>query len=605
VLRRTLALVLLVLALTPAAAVADTYCVNAAGCDHPEGSDLQQALDHADVHAGPDTIRMGPNPVDRAGGFAYTASDPIHIEGTGGRRAGTKGTILSDNTGTPTGETLLTVSATGSTVSGLSVKVPNGSGNTGIETNGAISDVLVFPGDASDSPDGVVLDSGAVLGDSDVLVRESSGTGVVLAGSNTTVTDSRIEAATVYATKTGVGAAASGVVRRTRAEFGSTAFFVREGKVDVEDSLLVARLDNTFSPRFGVSLASVRPGTTVSMNHVSLIGPGDTNSTAFRVSAGAAANSGSVVFRNGIVTGFPIAFDRNAGAGRADIATDYSDYGGTTFQSLGTGAITETNHVDVDPGFRSAYDYSLLPGSPLVDAGDPAALASGESATDLDGQPRIADGNGDCSPRRDMGALEIGPGPRAPLAAATVAPARARTGQDVTFDASASCDENGDPLTFSWAFDDGSFSGGATVAHAFTSAGPHLATVTVSDGTGRSSTASVTLVVTVTPAPFRGVTIAKQTVRVSRKGVAKVKVACPKAARGSCAGTLKLGLLGKATRFTIKRGATRAVGAKPPKARLKALRQAKRLTLTATAVSHVGKGGSKTTSGRVTLRAPR
>jgi hypothetical protein len=51
-------------------------------------------------------------------------------------------------------------------------------------------------------------------------------------------------------------------------------------------------------------------------------------------------------------------------------------------------------------------DWHLKPGSPAVD-GAATALAAGESATDLDGNPRLLDGNGDCIARADRGAYEL------------------------------------------------------------------------------------------------------------------------------------------------------------------------------------------------------
>jgi hypothetical protein len=49
------------------------------------------------------------------------------------------------------------------------------------------------------------------------------------------------------------------------------------------------------------------------------------------------------------------------------------------------------------------------PGSPVVDAGDPAALAEGEPFEDADGVVRVADGDGDGAVRRDAGAYELQP----------------------------------------------------------------------------------------------------------------------------------------------------------------------------------------------------
>jgi hypothetical protein len=90
-------------------------------------------------------------------------------------------------------------------------------------------------------------------------------------------------------------------------------------------------------------------------------------------------------------------------ADRATIGAEFSSFnkqmllnGGTTPEP---GAGT---NVAGDPLF--APDHSLLPGSPLIDRGDPAAVLSGEF--DLAGAARSLDGTGDCVAAPDIGALE-------------------------------------------------------------------------------------------------------------------------------------------------------------------------------------------------------
>jgi hypothetical protein len=73
-------------------------------------------------------------------------------------------------------------------------------------------------------------------------------------------------------------------------------------------------------------------------------------------------------------------------------------------------------NIDADPccvdlGFWDSNgvlvnnDYHLLQGSPCIDAGDPNYIA-GSNETDLDGNPRIMDGDNDSIPVIDMGAYE-------------------------------------------------------------------------------------------------------------------------------------------------------------------------------------------------------
>ena len=81
--------------------------------------------------------------------------------------------------------------------------------------------------------------------------------------------------------------------------------------------------------------------------------------------------------------------------GQADIVVEYD---GTL--TWGSG------NIDVDPRFVSAgSDYHLTPASPCIDTGDPAFVpALGE--TDIDGETRVWDGDGDAAAVVDMGSDE-------------------------------------------------------------------------------------------------------------------------------------------------------------------------------------------------------
>jgi pectate lyase len=61
----------------------------------------------------------------------------------------------------------------------------------------------------------------------------------------------------------------------------------------------------------------------------------------------------------------------------------------------------------------------------------------------------------------------------------------------VTFDGSGSADPDGDPLTFSWDFGDGSTGSRAVAAHSYTAPGSYTATLVVSDGALSSADAAV------------------------------------------------------------------------------------------------------------------
>ena len=68
------------------------------------------------------------------------------------------------------------------------------------------------------------------------------------------------------------------------------------------------------------------------------------------------------------------------------------------------------NNIDVDPLFVDAPDGNLrlLPNSPCIDAGDNGSVLESVT-TDLDGKPRVIDGNLDGTVIVDMGAYESQP----------------------------------------------------------------------------------------------------------------------------------------------------------------------------------------------------
>jgi len=171
-------------------------------------------------------------------------------------------------------------------------------------------------------------------------------------------------------------------------------------------------------------------------------------------------------------------------------------FGGTCLDQTGL-----RGNISADPLFvRNAFadvagDYHLQMASVAIDAGDNAAPQM--AAADLDGNPRIADGNSDGDVRVDMGAYEYTN--RAPVANAgadQTVTADGSCSAVVRLDGGASSDADGDRLTFTWSGPFGTVSGAS--ASVSLPAGTHVVTLTVRDGRGGSS--SDTLVVTVVDA---------------------------------------------------------------------------------------------------------
>lgn len=541
-------------------------------------------------------------------GFTYNWPEPVSIEGDGGRDGDSNGPVITDSAADPSGDTVLSVrGSSASSISGVTVVVPapSGSAAVGIDTTGTVRNALVRA--APNVPNfsvGVLLEGGGSIVDSDIdMPTTVQSFGVLVAGAGTSLDGARIEAARAYQTSS---AASSGTARHLELTSSTAAFYVTNGDIVAEDVLMRTRSADAGSHN-GVLLAVSSGAASLTLDHVTMVGPSGADGIAIEVSA-TGTGTALLAVRNAVVSGYAKTLQRQAASGAmANLTTDYSDYGDAVGVNAGPGAITETSRLNVGPGFLSATDFHLRADSPLVDAGDPDGLTASESATDASGQPRIADGNGDCVARRDIGAFEFTPGPRAPRAVAVVLPSALLVGAGAGFDASGSCDPDGDALTFAWSFDDGATATGAVVQHAFSSPGPHSGTVTVTDATGRATTATAYMTTTALPPPFAGVTIAKQTVRVSKKGVAKVKVKCPKAASGSCDGTLKISAkLRKRTtigskRFKIRSGATRGVSVKLSSAARARLRTNGRLNAIAIGTAKDASGLTKTGSGTLVL----
>ncbi|MCI0451102.1 MAG: PKD domain-containing protein, partial [Candidatus Latescibacteria bacterium] len=86
-----------------------------------------------------------------------------------------------------------------------------------------------------------------------------------------------------------------------------------------------------------------------------------------------------------------------------------------------------------------------------------------------------------------------------PLASATVSPLFGPLPLEVQFDASASSDPDGNPITFLWEFGDGQTSTQAVTSHVYDTEGEYLARLTVSDTFGATATLTFTITAGNTP----------------------------------------------------------------------------------------------------------
>ena len=195
-------------------------------------------------------------------------------------------------------------------------------------------------------------------------------------------------------------------------------------------------------------------------------------------------------------------------------------------------------------------NYHLRADAPVIDKGGPAE--SGDSETDLDGQPRIA------GAASDLGADEFGNTP--PTAMIELKTALPRTGQPVTFDGSASTDREtaiGGPIAeYRWTFGDGVSvtTTTATVEHTYSREGALVAQLIVVDRQGAASTPAA-VPVRLSPGTVPTVVISKPKRNAKLALLAKKRKGAKKRARAKIAfaGTAKAAAGVKSVVLTIEK----------------------------------------------------
>jgi hypothetical protein len=412
----TLVLALLALLLVPAAAGATTYCVSKPACVTAGGTsepDLQTALTTAAGSPGRDRVELGPGIYSRAAGFSYVAVDPVDLVGNGTQSDwSTVATLLLDGTANPTSETVLTLlSSTPSTVSNLAIQLPTGTGNsnTGLAlTNGTATGVFVRGINAASVPTGVKLTDSAFVGGR-VDTPSSTATGIrAVSGSLNRIADAAIDV-----DATGVFADNGTSLRLERSRIGFDANGVAVGaatNVSIDSTSFALRGESPFVFGGGINFLGAAGGnSSVDAHNVTILGNGQPSEYGVQMFNGASRTI-SLNLVDSVISGFPTAIRRQTiGAGaRADVTTDHSAYAPVADVGTVNGTLSENGRLSIaDPGFLDAAhgDVHLRTDSPLVDAG--SSGPGGGSATDLAGQPRVADGNNDCTAVRDIGAYEL------------------------------------------------------------------------------------------------------------------------------------------------------------------------------------------------------
>ena len=329
------------------------------------------------------------------GGFDYSKSGaPVEIVGSGAGQ-----TILAAPNGAFS--VLRLFGSAGNSVHDLRVRLPeNASPDAiGLSTDGAARriDVVDAPQQLEYKRQAVHLENGGVLEDSSVMLSGQPQT----TGAWIDVGGGAVRRSTIAA-YTGVTSAHGATVERSLIVTSGAALAAGGGLTTIDNSAIRLGLGG-----FGI-IASAQPGesATINADGVTIVGPGRYSSRAAAATTmGSPADNAHVNLTNSIIRGGRLA-TYAMGSGQASVAVSYSDLSPEDDERIGANAsITRANVSDVgDAGFADLTlgDYHLLPSSPLIDAGDPATAAG----SDMDGKPRIVDGNGDGTARRDMGAFE-------------------------------------------------------------------------------------------------------------------------------------------------------------------------------------------------------
>lgn len=402
-------------AIAPAAnAGATTFCVASLSCVSDGGSaepDLESALlDARPVNGspGPDAVVVGPGTY--TGPFSYGDSDVLTITGAGA------------------GQTILTTSADnaialslygngGDAVSGLTVRA-SGENATALFLGAGSADNVEARSLGPTGRGAVDLnDASFSHGSASAEATDQFDSRVVRTEGPSAISDSVLSGATGVLE---VGASGA-LVQRTRIAATGFGIYCYTVHCAVRDALI--ELSGGSGEGVAVQCFDTTHSASASVRNATFQGGAYADVTA---TCGASPASALALVDSSIMRGADHAF--SAGQVGGEVDPSYDDYDPATNITLAGGTIgADSTSIDADPLFLDpgAGDFRLGSGSPLIDAGNPAALGVDESATDLVGAPRVV------GERRDVGAFEYQPPDPAP------APATPGPGGQVTQTAAA------------------------------------------------------------------------------------------------------------------------------------------------------------------------
>ena len=392
-LRSTTALAAVVAAaLMAGPAAAKDFCtLGVPGCDNTYAG-IQPALDAAALNDGPDRVLIGSG--TWIGNFH--ANGATTIEGSGPLT-----TLSQSSYGGAVGNPfVLFVSGPGSQVRNLRIKLPAGDGPRGLRLNGgAAAENVKVDGAGAHYGIGVHLASAHFSGEVDL----PAGNIGAVAWSGVEILNSRLAGASALHVQADTGGTT--VHHSTLIGRGASVVTSGSGALTMQNTLVDGR-----APGSGTGISTYAQSSsalhTIDLRHVTVLGHGeDPQSIGIDARSFGSSETVTVNVRDSVVSGFGSHAISRVGAGTANLSLDHVAISpASAVQESGAGVLTTSHLTNADPVF-AADGFTPAAGSPLIDAGTPGPLDSGESPLDLAGNPRVL-GFGCGEPQRDLGAIE-------------------------------------------------------------------------------------------------------------------------------------------------------------------------------------------------------
>ena len=406
------ALAVPVLAASPAAAADNVICVLPAstGCSQSVAT-IPLAIAAAGSNGLDNTILLGATTYSNAGNLSLDGfTHSLTLRGAG--QASTFLTMPSS----ASAETYVTAST--ATVADLTITMTGGAQSavdTGLYlSDSSIADHVTVNAATAESAIGIEVGGSTIThsvvqapADNAAAVR-----GIYSSGSNT-VSDTTISGAPAFDLS---DPNTTDVLSRVSLRSDGFAVLTDGGNITIDDAVIDLGAGDSAVGLASNNANGSTAGRVITANHVTIVGGGVASRGVWAYAASPNGLQTSVVnLTNSIVRGPATSLVADAGndgaqggPSNATLNVSYSDFQtkGGTIGANGTGGVVEGlgNLTDVDPGFVSGSDRHLTVGSAVVDKGNPAA---GGPTTDLDGNPRVQDGDLNGSAVRDMGAYEL------------------------------------------------------------------------------------------------------------------------------------------------------------------------------------------------------